>query len=112
MAGGRTPTGLDVIEWVREVERRGAGEILLTSMDADGTKNGFDLELTRAVAEAVNIPVIASGGAGRLEHFLEAVTVGKAEAALAASLFHYNELTIAAVKDYLAANGVPVRPVK
>jgi imidazole glycerol-phosphate synthase subunit HisF len=112
VAGGRTPTGLDVIEWVREVERRGAGEILLTSMDADGTKNGFDLELTRAVAEAVNIPVIASGGAGRLEHFLEAVTIGKAEAALAASLFHYNELTIANVKDYLAANGVPVRPVK
>jgi cyclase len=112
VAGGRIPTGLDVIEWVREVERRGAGEILLTSMDADGTKNGFDLELTRAVAEAVNIPVIASGGAGRLEHFLEAVTVGKAEAALAASLFHYNELTIADVKNYLASNGVPVRPVE
>jgi len=112
VAGGRTPTGLEVIEWVREVERRGAGEILLTSMDADGTKNGFDLELTRAVAEAVNIPVIASGGAGRLEHFLEAVTIGKAEAALAASLFHYNELTIADVKDYLAAHDVPVRPVK
>jgi imidazole glycerol-phosphate synthase subunit HisF len=112
VAGGRTPTGLDVLEWVREVERRGAGEILLTSMDADGTKNGFDLELTRAVAEAVNIPVIASGGAGRLEHFLAAVTVGKAEAALAASLFHYNELTIAEVKHFLAANGVPVRPVK
>ena len=111
VAGGRTPTGLDVLEWVREVERRGAGEILLTSMDADGTKNGFDLELTRAVAEAVNIPVIASGGAGRLEHFLEAVTIGKAEAALAASLFHYNELTIADVKEYLASNGVPVRPV-
>ena len=111
VAGGRTPTGRDVIDWVREVARRGAGEILLTSMDADGTKNGFDLELTRAVAEAVNIPVIASGGAGRLEHFLEAVTIGKAEAALAASLFHYNELTIADVKDYLAANGVPVRPI-
>jgi cyclase len=112
VAGGRTPTGLDVLEWAREVERRGAGEILLTSMDADGTKNGFDLELTRAVAETVNIPVIASGGAGQLKHFLEAVTIGKAEAALAASLFHYNELTIADVKDYLAANGVPVRPVK
>jgi cyclase len=112
VAGGRTPTGLDVLEWACEAEQRGAGEILLTSMDADGTKNGFDLELTRAVAEAVNIPVIASGGAGRLEHFLEAVTVGQAEAALAASLFHYNELTIADVKDYLAANGVPVRPVK
>ena len=112
VAGGRTPTGLDTIEWARECEQRGAGEILLTSMDADGTKNGFDLKLTRAVAEAVNIPVIASGGAGRLAHFLEAVTIGKAEAALAASLFHYNELTIAAVKEYLAANGVPVRPVK
>jgi cyclase len=112
VAGGRSPTGIDVLEWAREVEQRGAGEILLTSMDADGTKNGFDLELTRAVAEAVNIPVIASGGAGRLEHFLEAVTLGKAEAALAASLFHYNELTIADVKSYLAANGVSVRPVK
>jgi cyclase len=112
VAGGRTPTGLDAIKWAREAERRGAGEVLLTSMDADGTRNGFDLELTRAVAEAVNIPVIASGGAGRLEHFLEAVTIGKAEAALAASLFHYNELTIADVKDYLAAKGVPVRPVK
>jgi cyclase len=112
VAGGRTPTGLDAIEWAREVERRSAGEILLTSMDADGTKNGFDLELTRAVAEAVNIPIIASGGAGRLEHFLEAVTIGKAEAALAASLFHYSELTIADVKDYLASNGIPVRPVK
>jgi imidazole glycerol-phosphate synthase subunit HisF len=112
VAGGRIPTGLDVIEWAREVEQRAAGEILLTSMDADGTKNGFDLDLTRAVAEAVNIPIIASGGAGRLEHFLEAVTIGQAEAALAASLFHYNELTIAAVKDYLAANGIQVRPVK
>ena len=111
VAGGRTPTGLNAIDWAREAERRGAGEILLTSMDADGTKSGFDLELTRAVAEAVNIPVIASGGAGRLEHFLEAVTIGKAEAALAASLFHYNELTIAAVKHYLAEHGVPVRPV-
>ncbi len=111
VAGGRTPTGLDAIEWARETEQRGAGEILLTSMDADGTKHGFDLELTRTVAEAVNIPVIASGGAGRLEHFLEAVTIGKAEAALAASLFHYHELTIAAVKDYLATHGLPVRPV-
>ncbi len=112
VAGGRTPTGLDAIAWAREVEQRGAGEILLTSMDADGTQNGFDLELTRTVAEAVNIPVIASGGAGRLEHFLEAVTIGKAEAALAASLFHYNQLTIADVKDYLASHGVSVRPVK
>ncbi len=112
VAGGRTPTGLDAIAWAREAEQRGAGEILLTSMDADGTKNGFDLELTRAVAEAVNIPVIASGGAGRLEHFLEAVTIGQAAAALAASLFHYHELTIADVKHYLAENGVPVRPVE
>ena len=112
ISGGRTPTGLHAIEWAGEAEQRGAGEILLTSMDADGTKNGFDLELTRAVAAAVNIPVIASGGAGRLEHFYEALTIGTAEAALAASLFHYNELTIAAVKDYLASHGVPVRPVK
>ncbi len=112
VAGGRTPTGLDAVAWAFEAEQRGAGEVLLTSMDADGTKNGFDLELTRAVAEAVNIPVIASGGAGRLEHFLDAVTIGKAEAALAASLFHYNELTIAEVKRYLAAHDVPVRPVK
>src|SRR5512135_650085 len=111
VTGGRTPTGRDAIEWACESERRGAGEILLTSMDADGTKNGFDLKLTRAVAEAVNIPVIASGGAGRLEHFLEALTIGKAEAALAASLFHYNQLTIAEVKDYLAQQGVPVRPL-
>ena len=112
VSGGRTPTGLDAVDWAREAERRGAGEILLTSMDADGTKKGFDLDLTRAVAEAVNIPVIASGGAGKLEHFLEAVTIGKAEAALAASLFHYNELTIADVKRYLAEHGVPVRPVE
>ncbi|CAG0958262.1 cyclase [Anaerolineae bacterium] len=112
VSGGRTPTGLDAIEWAREAERRGAGEILLTSMDADGTQNGFDLELTRAVAEAVNIPVIASGGAGRLEHFFEAVTVGKAEAVLAASLFHYQQLTIAEVKTYLARQGVPIRPIE
>ena len=112
VSGGRTATGLDALEWAREVERRGAGEILLTSMDTDGTQNGFDLELTRAVAEAVNIPVIASGGAGRLEHFLEAVTVGKAAAVLAASLFHYQQLTIAEVKAYLAQHGVPVRPIE
>jgi cyclase len=111
VSGGRIATGLDAIEWAREAERRGAGEILLTSMDADGTQDGFDLELTRAVAEAVNIPVIASGGAGRLEHFLEAVTVGKAEAVLAASLFHYQQLTIAEVKAYLAQQGVPIRPI-
>lgn len=111
IGGGRIATGLDVLEWAREAERRGAGEILLTSMDADGTQSGFDLELTRAVADAVNIPVIASGGAGRLEHFFEAVTVGKAEAVLAASLFHYQQLTIAEVKAYLAQRGVRVRPL-
>lgn len=111
IGGGRIATGLDVLEWAREAERRGAGEILLTSMDADGTQSGFDLELTRTVADAVNVPVIASGGAGRLEHFFEAVTVGKAEAVLAASLFHYQQLTIAEVKAYLAQRGVRVRPI-
>ena len=107
--GGRTPTGLDAVEWAREVEERGAGEILPTSMDRDGTQEGYDIELTRAIAEAVTIPVIASGGAGELEHFHQALTVGKADAALAASLFHYKQLTIAQVKEYLAARGVPVR---
>lgn len=107
--GGRTPTGLDALEWAVEVERLGAGELLLTSMDGDGTKAGYDVALTRAVAEAVSIPVIASGGAGRLAHFAEIFTDGKADAALAASLFHYRELSVAEVKDYLAARGVPVR---
>ena len=107
--GGRTPTGLDAVEWAREVEERGAGEILPTSMDRDGTQEGYDIELTRAMAEAVTIPVIASGGAGELEHFHQALTVGQADAALAASLFHYKQLTIAQVKEYLAARGVPVR---
>jgi cyclase len=107
--GGRTPMGLDAVEWAREVDERGAGEILLTSMDCDGTQEGYDVELTRAIAEAVSIPVIASGGAGKLEHFYQALTVGKADAALAASLFHYKQLTIAQVKEYLAARGVPVR---
>jgi cyclase len=107
--GGRTPMGLDAVEWAREVDGRGAGEILLTSMDCDGTQEGYDIELTRAIAEAVSIPVIASGGAGKLEHFHQALTVGKADAALAASLFHYKQLTIAQVKEYLAAQGVPVR---
>ncbi len=107
--GGRTPTGLDAVEWAQEAERRGAGEILLTSMDGDGTQNGYDLELTRAISEAVNIPVIASGGAGTLVHFAEALTVGGADAALAASLFHYKQLTIAEVKTYLAEQGIPVR---
>jgi cyclase len=107
--GGRTPMGLDAVEWAREVNERGAGEILLTSMDCDGTQQGYDIELTRAIAETVSIPVIASGGAGKLEHFYQALTVGKADAALAASLFHYKQLTIAQVKEYLAARGVPVR---
>ncbi len=109
VAGGRTPTGLDVVEWAVEAERRGAGEILLTSMDADGTQEGYDLELTRAVATAVNIPVIASGGAGTVAHFAQALTIGGADAALAASLFHYKQLTIAEVKEYLASQGVAVR---
>jgi cyclase len=107
--GGRTPMGLDAVEWAREVDERGAGEILLTSMDCDGTQEGYDIELTRAIAEAVSIPVIASGGAGKLEHFYQALTVGKADAALAASLFHYQQLSIGQVKEYLAARGVPVR---
>lgn len=109
VAGGRTPTGLDVVEWAVEAERRGAGEILLTSMDADGTQEGYDLELTRAVATAVNIPVIASGGAGTVAHFAQALTIGGADAVLAASLFHYKQLTIAEVKAYLVNQGIPVR---
>ncbi|GAB4260513.1 MULTISPECIES: imidazole glycerol phosphate synthase subunit HisF [Deferrisoma] len=107
--GGRKPTGLDAVEWARRVEALGAGEILLTSMDADGTKDGFDLALTRAVADAVEIPVIASGGAGNAHHMYEAVTVGGADAALAASIFHFRELTVEEVKRYLADRGVPVR---
>lgn len=107
--GGRTPTGKDAIEWACEAEARGAGEILLTSMDRDGTRDGYDIELTRAVADAVSIPVIASGGAGRIEHFAEALIDGRADAALAASLFHFGELTIQEVKDFLAARGVAVR---
>lgn len=109
VAGGRTPTGLDVVEWAVEAERRGAGEILLTSMDADGTQEGYDLELTRAVATAVHIPVIASGGAGTVAHFAQALTIGGADAALAASLFHYKQLTIAEVKAYLVNQGIPAR---
>ena len=101
--------GLDAVKWAVECEKRGAGEILLTSMDCDGTKAGYDLDLTRAIAENVSIPVIASGGAGTLEHFKEALTEGKADAALAASLFHYKELEIRQVKEYLIEEGVPVR---
>lgn len=107
--GGRVGTGIDALQWACEVERRGAGEILLTSMDRDGTKAGYNLELTRAVSEAVSIPVIASGGAGTMQHFCEALTVGKADAALAATLFHYNEIRIGDLKQYLAEQGVSVR---
>ncbi|RME12347.1 MAG: imidazole glycerol phosphate synthase subunit HisF [Ardenticatenia bacterium] len=110
ISGGRIPTGLNAVEWAQEVERLGAGEILLTSMDADGTQAGYDIPLTRAVADAVNIPVIASGGAGAPEHFYEALTVGGADAALAASLFHYRTLSIGDVKAYLRERGVVVRP--
>jgi imidazole glycerol-phosphate synthase subunit HisF len=109
VSGGRIATGKDAIEWAREAEQRGAGEILLTSMDGDGTTEGYDLELTRAVADAVTIPVIASGGAGSLEHFEQALTLGGADAALAATLFHYAELTIEDVKRYLRERQVPVR---
>lgn len=107
--GGRVPTEWRAVEWAQEVERRGAGEILLTSMDRDGTKAGYDIELTRTISEAVNIPVIASGGAGEKSHFKEALTDGGADAALAASLFHYNELRMGDLKQYLDAEGVPVR---
>lgn len=107
--GGRRPTELDAIEWACEAERLGAGEILLTSMDADGTKAGYDLELTRSVSEAVRIPVIASGGAGKLEHMAHVLAEGKADAVLAASIFHFGEYTVADVKRYLATRGVPVR---
>ena len=108
-AGGRNATGLDAIAWAREGERLGAGEILLTSMDADGTKNGFDLELTRAVTEAVSIPVIASGGCGSLNHFAEVFRETGCDAALAASLFHFGELTVPQVKQYLKEQNIPVR---
>lgn len=107
--GGREATGLDVLEWAGKVELLGAGEILLTSMDRDGTKDGYDIELTRAVSEAVNVPVIASGGCGSLEHFYEALTEGKADAALAASVFHFREFSIHEVKEYLKSKGVAVR---
>ena len=107
--GGRIDMGIDALEWAAKAEKLGAGEILLTSMDADGTKAGYDLELTRAIAETVDIPVIASGGAGTLEHFYDALTEGKADAALAASLFHYKELEIREVKEYLRGRGVAVR---
>jgi len=107
--GGRKPTGLEAVAWAKEVEKLGAGEIVLTSMDADGTKNGYDIEITRAVAEAVGIPVVASGGAGAPEHLRKVLTEGKASAALAASIFHYNEHGIQETKRYLADHGIPVR---
>jgi cyclase len=107
--GGRKNVGWDAVEWAQRAEQLGAGEILLTSMDKDGTRDGYDLDLTRAISSAVRIPIIASGGAGRLEHFYEALTEGQASAVLAASLFHFGEYKIAAVKDYLRARGVVVR---
>ncbi len=107
--GGRVNTGKDALEWALEAERRGAGEILLTSMDCDGTKAGYDIELTRLISNAVSIPVIASGGAGTMEHFAKALTAGGAEAALAASLFHYKEMEITELKEYLAKQNIPVR---
>lgn len=107
--GGREDTGLDAVQWAVEAAKRGAGEILLTSMDGDGSKEGFDLALTRAVARAVDIPVIASGGVGKLEHFAEGILEGEADAVLAASVFHFGELTVRQVKEYMAAQGIPVR---
>lgn len=107
--GGRTPTGLDAVRWAIDVEARGAGEILLTSMDYDGTKNGYDIELNKTISEAVNIPIIASGGAGKLEDFYDVFTEGKADAALAASIFHYREISIRAAKEYLAGKGIVMR---
>ena len=109
VAGGRTATGMDAVEWAKEGQRLGAGEILLTSMDADGTKAGFDLDMTRAVTQAVSIPVIASGGCGSLEHFAQVFETTGCDAALAASLFHFGELTVPQVKAYLAGRGIPVR---
>ena len=107
--GGRRPTGLDAVEWAVRMQQSGAGEILLTSMDRDGTREGFDLELTRAVADAVNVPVIASGGVGNLEHLAEGVLKGHADAVLAASIFHFGEYTVQQAKEYLAARGIEVR---
>ena len=109
VSGGRTPTGLDALDWARRAEALGAGELLLTSMDGDGTQAGYDLALTRAVAEAVGIPVIASGGAGTVEHFAAVLTDGRADAALAASLFHYRQLSIGQVKSYLRTRGIAMR---
>ena len=109
--GGRVNTGLDAIEWIKKAVALGAGEVLLTSMDKDGTKSGYDIELTRRAAEAVNVPVIASGGAGKMQDFADVLTEGKADAALAASLFHFGEIEMKDLKEYLAARGIPVRRV-
>jgi len=108
--GGRTPTGIDAVEWAREATRRGAGEILLTSMDRDGTRQGFDLELTEAIVDAVTVPVIASGGVGTIAHLVDGVAVGRADAVLAASIFHFREHTVAEAKSEMAAAGIQVRP--
>lgn len=110
--GGRVPTGLDAVEWARRVEDLGAGEILLTSMDADGTKAGYDLALNAAVSSALQIPVIASGGAGNIDHMVDVLTTGRADAVLAASIFHFGEYTVAQVKEYLAARDIPIRPIE
>ena len=110
--GGRVKTDLDAIEWIREAEKLGAGEVLLTSMDRDGTKAGYDLELTRRAAEAVNIPVIASGGAGKMQDFADVLTEGKADAALAASLFHFSQIDMRELKEFLAKQGIPIRRVQ
>ena len=107
--GGRTATGMDVVEWAIEVTKRGAGEILLTSMNRDGSKDGFDLALTAAVSDAVSVPVIASGGVGNLQHLVDGITKGHADAVLAASIFHYGEYTVGQAKEYMAAQGIPVR---
>ena len=107
--GGRTATGMDVVEWAIEVSKRGAGEILLTSMNRDGSKDGFDLALTAAVSDAVSVPVIASGGVGNLQHLVDGITKGHADAVLAASIFHYGEYTVGQAKEYMAAQGIPVR---
>jgi cyclase len=107
--GGRKPTGTDAVEWARQVVVLGAGELLLTSWDADGRRTGYDLELTRAISETVMVPVIASGGAGNLEHLYEALVIGKADAVLAASIFHYQTYSIRQAKDYLAERGIPIR---
>jgi cyclase len=107
--GGSKPTGIDAVTWAREAEERGAGEILLTSMETDGTKAGFDIPITKAISEAVSIPVVASGGVGSLEHFYDGFALGKADACLAASVFHYGEFTVRQVKEYLARRGIPVR---